>query len=75
MTPTDIKALRRTLQLSASAMARVLGYHGPHAGREVRRLEAGDKVPTATMSRLLRLVAWCEKKGYRWREAMPPDDD
>lgn len=42
MTAAELRALRHALGLSVDAFARLLRMQGAHAGRTVRRWEAGE---------------------------------
>lgn len=54
MTGAQLKAIRETFGLSASAMGRALGYSGPKANIAVhiRRLERGDRRIPPSVERL-----------------------
>ena len=56
MTPQELKAARKRLNLSAAAFETALGYAstGRNRGRWVRRLEAGDGTITPRTAMMVR---------------------
>ena len=66
MTGAELKAIRETFGLSASAMGRALGYSGPKANIAVhiRRLERGDRPIPPPIDRLARMY---------WRNGIPEE--
>lgn len=64
MTPSELKQARRSLGLSLSQMARMLGYDGAHGAQQVRRMESGERAIRGAQARLLEAYV----DGYR------PDD-
>jgi len=64
VTGAELKAIRETFRLSASAMGRALGYSGPKANIAVhiRRLERGDRRIPPPVERLAYMF---------WREGIP----
>lgn len=56
MTPTEFKAIRHVLGLSAQGLARALGVSD---GRTVRRWEAGDRGIPGPVVRLMCLFEMC----------------
>lgn len=70
MTPSELRALREALGITADALATVLGVSG---GRTVRRWEAGDRAIPGPVAVLLRAIG--ENADVRKHFGLLPDTD
>lgn len=64
MTPADLKAARRQLEVSQAGLATLLGMGSPNAERTVRRWEDGDNDIPGPVVVLLRI--WTDPRCPRW---------
>jgi len=60
MTPTEIKNLRESLNLSRSNFGRLLGYGSPYP--RVRELEEGLRIPSSPTLQLLTIIQYLRDK-------------
>jgi len=56
MTPTEIKALRKSLGLTQSRFGRLLGLDGKDVSNTVRSWESGRRVPSGPVTKLMLLL-------------------
>lgn len=61
MTPQELKAAKHELGLTCTQMAKMLGYEGEHAGKQIRHMMAGERTIRAAQARLVQAYL----DGYR----------
>lgn len=69
MTPTEFKAIRQSLGLSAAQLARLVGVE---SGRTVRRWEAGDSAIPGPVRVLLTAITASDAVRQHFGLAAPP---